>query len=170
MLCGSSSWLSICLTNMAARKPNPCIVKWILFTWYVNTPPFGRAIKQFCTLRWYQPVGSILNPRHRPPWEHVLFMWDWASLWGVGQIHHTVLSSSVWTPYYTPAHARVERDRKCFPGQQHGNRCSASLATRMFSLLWIKQIVYRIAEAVWVLIRLIFKRLLSQCHFMYLRS
>ena len=32
-----------CLTNMADRKPNPCIVKWILFTWYLNSPPFGRA-------------------------------------------------------------------------------------------------------------------------------
>ena len=32
-----------CLTNMADRKPNPCIVKWILFTWYLNSPPIGRA-------------------------------------------------------------------------------------------------------------------------------
>ena len=31
------------LTNMADRKPNPCIVKWILFTWYLNSPPFRRA-------------------------------------------------------------------------------------------------------------------------------
>ena len=28
---------------MADKKPNPCIVKWILFTWYLNSPPFGRA-------------------------------------------------------------------------------------------------------------------------------
>ena len=34
-----------CLTNMADRKPNPFIVKWILFTWCLNSPPFGRAIK-----------------------------------------------------------------------------------------------------------------------------
>ena len=28
---------------MADRNPNPCIVKWILSTWYLNSPPFGRA-------------------------------------------------------------------------------------------------------------------------------
>ena len=32
-----------CLTYMADRKPNLCIVKWILFTCYLNNPPFGRA-------------------------------------------------------------------------------------------------------------------------------
>ena len=34
-----------CVTNMADRKPNPYIVKWILSTWYLNSPPFGRVIK-----------------------------------------------------------------------------------------------------------------------------
>ena len=29
---------------MADTKPNPCIVKWNLFTCYLNSPPFGRAI------------------------------------------------------------------------------------------------------------------------------
>ena len=29
---------------MADRKPSPCIVKWILFTWYLKSPPFGRAV------------------------------------------------------------------------------------------------------------------------------
>ena len=28
---------------MADTKPNPCIVKWNLFTCYLNSPPFGRA-------------------------------------------------------------------------------------------------------------------------------
>ena len=40
----SSSSLSILhhqCGHMADRKPNPCIVKWILFTWYLNSPPFG---------------------------------------------------------------------------------------------------------------------------------
>ena len=36
-----------CLTNMADRKPNPCIVKWILFTWYLNSPPFRRPKLSF---------------------------------------------------------------------------------------------------------------------------
>ena len=40
-----------CLTNMADRKPNPCIVKWILFTWYQNSPPFGRAKNPLLSLR-----------------------------------------------------------------------------------------------------------------------
>ena len=28
---------------MADTKPNPCIVKWNLFTCYLNSPPLGRA-------------------------------------------------------------------------------------------------------------------------------
>ena len=32
------------LTNMADGKPIPCIVKWNLFTCYLNSPPFGCAI------------------------------------------------------------------------------------------------------------------------------
>ena len=49
---------------MADRKPNPCIVKWILFTWYLNSPPFGRANKLLLhPVLWQQ--NQIRSFRHR---------------------------------------------------------------------------------------------------------
>ena len=43
------SGYQFCLTNMVYRKPNLCIVKWILFTCYVNSPPFRHAALRHAT-------------------------------------------------------------------------------------------------------------------------
>ena len=48
--------------KMADRKPNPCIVKWILFTWYLNSSPFGLAADGST------PFGRAITSNHRVMW------------------------------------------------------------------------------------------------------
>ena len=59
----------------------------------------------------------------------------------------------------------VNQDRKCSEGRQLGNGCSMFLATR-FLLSFVKEKnVFCIPVFVWILIRLVFEQLLTQCHF-----
>ena len=65
---------------MADTKPNPCIVKWNLFTCYLNSPPFGRAA--FGSTPFGRAImGCSVIPIVKMKLDNVMLLKYWAPIW-----------------------------------------------------------------------------------------